>query len=77
MPCKEFSDVRLRTVGVVGRSLLLGELELGALRNGGFPVAVRGTSGASVDGAMGDEGGKGVETAVETRLSNRVALFVD
>lgn len=32
VPCKELSDVRLRTVGVDGRSLLLSELELGALR---------------------------------------------
>ena len=69
MPCKELSDVRLRTVGVIGRSLLLSELELGALRTGGFPVAV--------DGAIGDEGGKAVATAVESRLSDRVALSVD
>lgn len=74
MPCKELSDVRLRTVGVVGRSLLLSELELGALR---IPVAVPGTSGVSMDGAMGDEGGKAVATAVERRLSDRKTLFVD
>ena len=77
MSCKELSDVRLRTVGVVGRSLLPSEFELGALRTGGFPVAVPGTSGASMDGAIGEEGGKAVAIAVETRLSYRVALFVD
>ena len=37
------------------------------------------TSGASMDGSIGDEGGKGVATAVETRglFDNKVALFVD
>ena len=77
MPCKELSDVRLRTVGVFGRSLLPNELELGVLRTGGFPVAVPGTSGVSMDRAMGDEGGKAVATAVQRRLSDRGTLFVD
>ena len=77
MLCEELNDGRLRTVGVVGRSLVLSELELGALRTGGFPVAVPGSSGASVDGAIGDEGGKTVATAVETISSDRVTLFVD
>ena len=36
-----------------------------------------GISGASMDGAIGDEGGKAVATAMETRLSDWVALFVD
>lgn len=75
--CKELSDVRLRTVGVVGRSLLLSELELGALRTGGLPVAVPSTSDASMDGAIGDDGGKAVATAVDIKLSDRVALFID
>ena len=77
VPCKELNDVRLRTVGVVGRSMLLSE---GALRTGGFPVGVpgtSGTSGTSMDGAMGDEGGKAVATAVEIIFSDSVALFFD
>ena len=58
-PCNELNDVCLRN-GVVGRSP-----ELRALRTGGFVLP--GTW------AMGDEGGKAVETDVE----DRVALFVD
>ena len=36
VPCKEPNDVRLRNVGVVGRSLPPSEPELGTLRRGVF-----------------------------------------
>ena len=35
-PCREFPDVRLCNVGVIERSMLPIELELGALRRGFF-----------------------------------------
>ena len=65
-PCKELNDVRLCNVGVVGRSLPPAEPELGALRRGVLlefngPEMVPDSSGA-----IGEEGGKGVEAAVES-----------
>ncbi len=71
--CNELSDVRLRKVGVVDRSLFPIELELGALRRGvlagwfepgegeGFSLWLEATG----RWAMGDEGGRGVSIAVE------------
>ena len=76
MPCREFKDARLRRVGVEDRSLLPRELELGALRSGGF-AALFGLEGEAfpwlsrliIDGATGEEAGRGVEATVESESS--------
>lgn len=69
VPCKEPIDVRLRNVGVIGRSLAPSEPELGALRRGFFlewngSGAFPWTSSVAMGGIIGDEGGEIV--AVET-----------
>lgn len=66
----------MRNVGVVGRSLLPSEPELGALGRMGFvefngPEQFPGTSDTAI--GLGDEGGKAVAPGVEERRS----LFVD
>lgn len=68
MPCKVPIDVRLCDVGVVGRSLLPSEPELGALRRMSFlelngPAEFPGTSDTAI--GIGDEGDKAVAPAVE------------
>lgn len=88
-PCSELSDVRECSDGVVERSLLPIELELGVLRSGGFVElflpdgeALPCLSGAIV-WATGEEAGRAVAAAVdnESRFMLPVrapaSLFVD
>ena len=69
--CKEVNDARLLRVGVVERSVFPMELELGALRSGDFAETLRAVEeillafGLLADIATGEEGGRGVSTAVE------------
>lgn len=90
VPCKELREARLRSVGVVERSLPPGEPEPGALRKGSFVdvfelegVEVPWRSGLAIGGTTGDEGRSAVAAAVDRdmrfMLCRREApsLFVD
>ena len=78
--CKEFKDVRLCNVGVIDRSLLPSDPELGALRRGFlkalFLLAGEGLSHqfvVSIGGPAGEDGGRAVAAAVERDV--RFILF--
>lgn len=90
-PCRELSELRLCRVGVVDRSTLLIEVELGALRRGVLTAFFDPGEGDAlplvpetvVVWTIGDEGGRGVSIAVDNEsrcmLSASVppSLFID
>lgn len=76
--CSELSDGRLCIVGVVDRSLMLKELELGVLRRGlfcscGGPcVKDNPSAGCLSGGTTGEDGGRAIAAAAssESRLES-------
>ena len=89
-PCREFNDVRLCNVGVIERSMLPIELELGALRRGDFVgrfnpevAGVPCPFGLAILWVTGEEDGRAVAAAADSEsrfmfpASTPPSLFVD